>query len=239
MFRITLVLISLIFAMNTLSVLPAFSNTKPLIKGRVVREDASEGQAAPMEDAAPSDAVTIPERRPRRLKRANPDSESSGGGDSIVKIDDFVAQPQKAKRGPVESYSADMNPTGIFDLGADANSRELVLAWEKWHKQFSGTAYHRTCRRLTYHNNVTGSATCRITVMRDLNIDVEVTNVTGGPQIAQCYLDAVRSMIGNPGITFPNGSSRDQVTFEYTFLQSPFVRPGYDWKHNDYERVRE
>lgn len=232
----------LIASVGVMTAAQTLATCKELIKGRVVRENAAE-QGAPMEtmdDSLPGTPGKT-ERHPRRIRKVEPrpDEDSKGGDNSIVKIDDFIGQPQKAKRGEVHSISAEMNPSGIFDLGADANSKELVLAWERWHKQFCGTIYNRTCRRTANFPGMSGSATCRITVMRNQDVDVQLLNTNGSPQIAQCYVDAVRSLIGNPGLTFPEKSCREYVTFEYSFIRSPFVRPGYDWKHNDYETVQE
>src|SRR6185437_7563254 len=56
-----------------------------------------------------------------------------------------------------------------FDLGADRNSREMVLAWERWHHQLTKAIY----TRWRAVNRTHGHALMRITVTRDLHITAQ------------------------------------------------------------------
>lgn len=172
---------------------------------------------------------------PRRIKRQEePDVLDKP---NQVPVSDFV--PVSAKEGQTKAAFADASemPQSTFDIGTDRNSRELVLAWEQWHKQVSGSLYYRTSRRLGPSLS-SGEAAAEITVTREHNIYVKIENSSGSPVIAAAYEAAVKSLDKNPGLAFPAGSQREEVTFRYIFKVSPFVHAGYDWDKNDYETVR-
>lgn len=145
-----------------------------------------------------------------------------------AKQDDF-------KLGVVKADQFKMPPPNNFDLGAERNSRELVLAWERWHRQLSQAIYSRWSARASSP----GQATVRVTVTSDRSIRADIVSSTGGRQFQESLLDAIEGLTGNPGLTFPSKSRRRQVTFEGDYIASPNVRPGYSWVKNDYERVRE
>ena len=172
-------------------------------------------------------------------RTANPPTRPSRG----IDLDSFETQsPTEEKQTARELWATFdqvyQHSTETFDIGVDRNSKELVLAWEKWHKQFCETVYYRTCRR-TSGTTAIGSATVRVRVTRDHKLSFELTDHSGSPFIAQAYSDCLQSMDGNPGLTFPAGSQRDDVSFSYQFMRATNIRPGYDWKHGDYETVRQ
>jgi hypothetical protein len=125
-----------------------------------------------------------------------------------------------------------------FDIGADRNNRELVLAWERWHKQFVATIYYRT-ERSCIPTRAIGEARLAITVTKDHHISAQLISTRGSPVVAQCYTQGVLGLEGNPGLTFPSGSERDSVTFSYQYVQGHLPYSGYDWKHGDVETVRQ
>src|SRR5262249_17873848 len=65
-----------------------------------------------------------------------------------------------------------------FDIGAERGSKEMVLAWERWHKQLSGAIYSRW-QQLAEDR---GRATIRVTVTKDRQIRAQVLNMDGGPR---------------------------------------------------------
>jgi outer membrane biosynthesis protein TonB len=122
-----------------------------------------------------------------------------------------------------------------FDIGAERNSRELVLAWERWHKQLAQAVYSRWNRRAV----AAGRATMRITVTRDHRISAEILSSKGGPVFNATLLDAVLSLNGNPGLNFPAKSERQKVSFEGDYIAGSNINPGYSWIKNDFEKVQE
>lgn len=145
------------------------------------------------------------------------------------------AQRQDGKLGLVQPGQFGEVAPNKFDLGADRGSKELVLAWERWHHQLSQAIYSRWsdyCR-------APGSATLRITVTRDRNIQVQMVHASGNPVFDQGLLDAIMSLNGNAGLTFPSQSQRRQVSLESDYIAGRNVNPGFSWVKDDYERVRE
>ena len=145
------------------------------------------------------------------------------------------ARQDDFKLGVVKADQFKVPPPKNFDLGAERNSRELVLAWERWHRQLSQAIYSRWSARASSP----GQATVRVTVTSDRSIRADIVSSTGGRQFQESLMDAIEGLNGNPGLTFPSKSRRQKVTFEGDYIASPHVRPGYSWVKNDYERIRE
>lgn len=125
-------------------------------------------------------------------------------------------------------------------LPAQANldedkSREMILAWERWHKQLSGAIYDRWSDVARYP----GVATVKITVTKNHNIQADILNSTGTPAFNSGLLASIESLNGNSGLTFPSGSRRQVVTYQADYVAGRNVNPGYTWVKNDYERVKE
>jgi outer membrane biosynthesis protein TonB len=122
-----------------------------------------------------------------------------------------------------------------FDIGAERGSKEMTLAWERWHKQLSQAIYTR------WQNMAQdpGRATVRISVTKDRTIRAQILRSTGGPMFDQVVLMAIESINGNPGLTFPAKSQRQHVSFEADYIAASNVTPGFSWVKNDYEKVRE
>jgi hypothetical protein len=62
---------------------------------------------------------------------------------------------------------------------------------------------------------------------------------SGNPAFDQGLLDAIYSLNGNPGLSFPSQSQRQFVSVESDYVAGHNIAPGYSWVKNDYERVRE
>lgn len=137
--------------------------------------------------------------------------------------------------GVVKSAAFAAPPPRNFDLGAERGSKEMVLAWERWHKQLSEAIYSRWSAVA----RSPGRATMRVTVYSDRRIAATIVDSDGGPRFEGELLGAVDGLNGNPGLTFPAKSQRKQVSFEADYIAARNVKPGYSWVKNDYERVRE
>lgn len=120
-------------------------------------------------------------------------------------------------------------------LDEEAKSREMILAWERWHKQLSGAIYDRWSDVARYP----GVATVKITVTKNHDITANILNSTGTPAFNSGLMTSIESLDGNPGLTFPVGSHRQIVTYQADYVAGRNVNPGYTWVKNDYERVRE
>jgi hypothetical protein len=122
-----------------------------------------------------------------------------------------------------------------FDIGADRNSRELVLAWEKWHKQLAGAIY----KRWNAIANSPGRASVTITVQRDLTINANIVTSTGSRNFDLDLLESIKGLDGNQGLTFPAKSQRQVVSFRGDYIAGTGIQPGYSWIKGDYERIIE
>lgn len=122
-----------------------------------------------------------------------------------------------------------------FDLGADRNSRELTLAWERWHKQLSKAIYDSWSSQA----DEPGKSTLKVIVRRDRTIQVILVNSDASPRFNRQLRDVIMSLQGNPGLSFPTKSQRSQVSFEADYIAARNVTPGYSWVKDDYETVRD
>lgn len=207
----------------------------PILKGTVtdghaerrrIERDSSQDDVNNV-DLTPTRGTEIaprPARNRHRIGREEPLPEKKVVVPKVVNLDALVAEFD-------ESYK----PTD-FDIGVDKNSAELVLAWERWHKQLCKTIYFRMARRSATAG--AGYATVYITVTRDHRITGELQMHSGNSAITSAYMDTIRSLNGNPGLTFPEKSQRNQVSFPYSVLRASNITPGYSWIKNDYETVR-
>lgn len=144
------------------------------------------------------------------------------------------ARQDDLKSGLVQSEEFSTLPKN-FDIGADRGSKEMVLAWERWHKQLAGAIYSIWNNRA----NSAGRAVLRITVYRNRTIVPEIMEQNGSPAFRQSIMSVFRDLNGNPGLTFPSKSERDKVSFEAEYIAGTDVRPGYSWLKGDYEKVRD
>ena len=126
-------------------------------------------------------------------------------------------------------------PPNKFDLGADRSSRELLLAWERWHHQLSQAIYSRWSE----YCHSPGQATLRITVNRNRTVQAQMVHSSGNPEFDGGLLQAILSLNGNPGLTFPSQSQREQVSLESDYIAGHNVNPGFSWVRDDYEKIHE
>jgi hypothetical protein len=124
-------------------------------------------------------------------------------------------------------------PASKFDLGADRGSKELTLAWETWHHQLSHAIYLRWGQVAS----VPGKATLKITVTKDRHIMPMLVSSSGNPVFDDGLMQSVRSLDGNPGLTFPSMSQRSVVSMEADYVAATDIQPGFSWVKNDYEHI--
>jgi hypothetical protein len=215
-------LLAIAFVLTVLLPMFAASASAEVLKGGVKEENL---RLAPSGRPQSGGADLRIHRVPRALEGSAVDANS-------------FAQPLAANSDPLSGVVDDnafAQPPKGFDIGAERNSKEMMLAWERWHKQLSEAIYTRWQRIA----RDAGKATLRITITRDRRITAQVLNCHGGPEFQDTILEAVASLEGNPGLTFPAKSQRQHVSFEADYIAASHVKPGFSWVKNDYERVRQ
>lgn len=215
-------LMSLLLILNAVALLPASAD---VLKGRVEQEDLRlhpAGNNAPM--AAPS-----------RLSRPSAGIASNALQGSAVDSNAFAPlMPGKVKQDALQGVANDFAaPPKNFDIGAERGSKEMVLAWERWHKQLSEAIYTRWQRRV----RTPGKATIRVDVTRDRQIHAVILGTDGDSEFISSVMDAIEGLNGNPGLNFPAKSQRDHVSFEADYVAATNVNPGFSWVKNDYEKI--
>jgi hypothetical protein len=120
-----------------------------------------------------------------------------------------------------------------IDLEADAHSRFLTLAWERWHKQLARTMYERC------HATGTGGCSFVLTVTRNRDVTIKTLETFGDPIITQTVIAAAMSLDGNPLLSFPEGSQRQVVHESQSFICGHLAEGGYDWNKKDFEKIRQ
>ena len=120
------------------------------------------------------------------------------------------AAPLSPSNAPLSAGVVDTNafaqPPKNFDIGAERGSKEMTLAWEKWHHQLSQAIYERWQRVA----QDPGKATIKVTVTRDHHIVAQVISCQAGEGFEQEILMAIQSLDRNPGLTFPSESQKRQ-----------------------------
>ncbi|MBS1990955.1 MAG: hypothetical protein JSS83_10585 [Cyanobacteria bacterium SZAS LIN-3] len=151
-----------------------------------------------------------------------------GAGQGLVGSGQFDASPG----GDSLVSSADKN---AFDIGTERGSKELTVAWDAWHQQLSKEIYARW-QELAFDR---GRATMRVTVTKDHHIFGQIVSNSGNPRFDGTLLEVIRSLDGNPGLSFPGGSQRQSVSFIADYIADTNVQGGYSWEKNDYEKVKQ
>jgi hypothetical protein len=131
-----------------------------------------------------------------------------------------------------------------------AESNELIIAWEAWHKRVCAAIYENWLR----NSKILGVAHTTITVTRDRHISVIVKDLQIAPEelnrlprnvpfaqerleqeFAREILASVEPLNGLSLLTFPEKSQRQVTEFHPYFKK--IGEAGYDWTTDDYERV--
>lgn len=208
-----------------------------VLKGRVEREDAITRLQRP----AFSGAAQTAQPESTRLSRGEPMPAPSFKG-RLVDTTAF-RQPLAGRASDNGNVSLGLLkpndfasiPEDKFNLGADRGSKEMVLAWERWHKQLSEAIYTRWSQGA----DSPGRATIRLTVTKNLQVIPVVVSASGSKRFERGLIEAITSLNGNPGLSFPKKSLRDKVEFETDYVASTDVQSGFSWVKNDFEKVTE
>ena len=195
------------------------------LKGSVLEEDYRLRRARPG-----SDSTRIPRAamQGQAAATSSPVDASAFAGPMTGRAD-----ANNLKGSAVQSEDFARLPKG-FDIGADKGSKELVLAWEKWHKQLAGAIYQIWNGRA----DASGRAVLRVTVFRNKTIVPEIITCSPDPRFRRSIMSVFADINGNPGLTFPAKSERDKVSFEAEYIAGSNVDPGFSWLKGDVEKVR-
>jgi hypothetical protein len=128
-----------------------------------------------------------------------------------------------------------------YELNATSNSFELgtqesVLAWEKWHHHVSKLLSQRMNHAI---GRLMGKAVLHVKIDRDQNVIVEVLESSRSPEFGQKCLEGITSLDKEVGLKFPEGSKRNDISFDVTFKRSLLTIYGLKFPKDDYERLSE
>lgn len=208
-----------------------------VLKGRVDQSDevqtrvqrrtqSDEARPSPQNPMVTSDPSAVP--RTRVVRRISPPQ------------DQLATEPQASSQGKEQQgkYAPEdfaFKPREKFDLESERGSRELMLAWELWHKHVMAEMYRRLPNVFI---GAPGSCAFKMTVTRDRRVSVEILTTQGNPRVTQELLSVAYSLDSDPGLSFPSESQREEVSFSHVYLRARNITPGYTWTKNDYEVVR-
>lgn len=212
----------LLLTMVSGSGFPAFSqDNKDKLQGRVEQEDFRIVRRQKPDNT-----------RIGRNMQASPDNASPVDSNAFAAPLSGKADDTRLDGSAVQPADFANLPKG-FDIGADKGSRELVLAWEKWHKQLAGAIYQVWNGRA----RSPGRAVLKITVYRNRTIVPEILSCTGNSDFRGSIMSVFSDLNGNQGLTFPSKSERQMVSFEAEYIAGKNVDPGYSWLKGDFEKV--
>ncbi len=212
--------------------LPLQSVQSEVLQGQVEQEDELLRVKRPEPDLESQKSLSsLPSAAPSRFNGKLVDLGAfSAPVGAQASQNDFDGAAQLARPGQFGNAGDDK-----FDLGAERGSKELVLAWTRWHHQLSQAIYSRWARLA----DTAGQATVRMTVNRDRSIQLVMVHSSGNQEFDRTLLQAIFSLNGNPGLTFPAGSQRQQVSLESDYVAGRNIDPGFNWVTDDYEKVKE
>lgn len=215
-------------------------NAQRTLQGNVSKEDTILRLARPTRGAKISRNAMPPKAPPIRLQRSSGLKQGTlmankGQLDISTFKNDFKLKANASGTRMGIAKPGDFFSKNKFDLGTERNSRELRVAWERWHKQFSKAIYD-TWSAVA---DEPGKTTLRVMVRKNRTIEISVVNSEASGRFNRQLKAAIKSLEGNPGLTFPTKSRRQFVSFEADYIAARNVRPGYSWVKDDYETVRE
>lgn len=222
-------------ALVALSVVQVPATAQDLLKGKVQRV---EGPVRIRRPELP--ALDAP------LKDARISANQALGDDSA-----FV--PSMNKMSPVidiTDYGAPIAGKVEKDtLNGEAESDELLIAWEEWHKRISQAIF----RNWQVNGDIAGEARATMRFSRDCRVQVEIHTVeiyleSYEPMppsrimemraaFAQKVRDSLSALDRTLVLQFPRQSRRQLVEINTTFRGTPRGDSSYGWIRGDYERI--
>lgn len=190
-------------------------------------------------------------------------SKGSGSGGSKGVIDfgdmDFAAGLHKdfgkidmpKPLGRLNAHTSSEPSGKPVSLDSSAEEAELVIAWEAWHKRVCSAIYERWMN----NSKIGGVAHTTIRVTRDRRISVTLHDIEIAPwemahlprdyhfmeeklreEFMREVQDSVDPLNGTSVLDFPSKSNRAETSFKPYFRKEG--EAGYDWRTDDFERVR-
>lgn len=132
------------------------------------------------------------------------------------------------------------------EMGVDGENKELVIAWERWHKAVAAAIYSRW---RTY-GTIPGEEKVKMTFTRKGEIGAEFPDRNAFSEIydedeqdrkafEENVSRTLRSLNHDPVLAFPEKSQRQKVVLQSLFYSHWGHGPsGYSWKRGDYEHVK-
>lgn len=220
-----------------LLIVPAHAQTQKLLEGNITKSGTIHRLARPVKSARISRNSMPPKAPPIRISRKPAKNlvASRGSFDVSTFKNGFKLEADHNSARLGIAKSSDFLSRNKFDLGTERNSRELLVAWEKWHKQLSKAIYDTWSARA----DEPGRTTLKVIVNKDRSLRVVQVDSNASRRFNRVLRSAIMSLEGNPGLSFPSKSQRQFVSFEADYVAARNVTPGYSWVKGDFEKVQE
>ena len=208
------------------------SATTEVLQGSVEENDAATRLVRPSNNNGSAQSGSL--RLSRPISDASQDSPLNGLVDTNKFSGDNL-HSDAASMGLVQPNKFQDLSANKFDLGTDRGSRELMIGWERWYKQLSAAIYGRWSQVA----DIPGHAIVRITVTNERELNAILVKSSGNRAFDSGLINAIMTLNGNQGLTFPAQSERKNVSLESDYIAGTNIEPGYNWIRNDYEKVQE
>jgi hypothetical protein len=156
-----------------------------------------------------------------------------------------VLSPHKFKFGQQKEAPAADPFHSLSGNAAENNerSKELMLAWDEWHKRVISAFYERWKNG----TDISGQAKVTVIVSRDGDLDCSCSEFeqsdahydsSAEDAFKQAVRNAILAVAKTPTVEFPALSQRREVKIVTTFSMNMLGPSGYSYKRGDTERVR-
>jgi hypothetical protein len=208
------------------------------------------------------------EQRNALTRVTRPAMPSRPSGDALDHVDPSAGHSRKAEFDLAASSVSNLLDKRAFDFnyhggggrydnsdesdrplraGAEAGDKDLIIAWEEWHRRLCAAIYHNW----QIFGNVPGEGIVVLHVTREGDLDFEMKGFKVGlyEQCFPCQREKFEQRVGSTlrlidhtfVLNFPERSQRKEVTLgtRFKFSEQGEGPNGYTWKHGDYERITE
>lgn len=164
---------------------------------------------------------------------------------SMIDSNDFMlgVRPEEFAR---QAISDDKAGAVTKDGELSESDRELIIAWESWHKAVSAAIY----RRWRIFGTVAGEAKVKLVVSREGDISSKLISydydagddldIFGSKELFEAnVVETLKSLNHDSVLVFPVKSKRQEVVLNTRFASHMGLGlSGYSWKRGDVERVQ-
>lgn len=219
-----LILVAAVVASSTTMQIVSAQDT--LFQGRVEQRNSLKRVTRP---AMPSKPVG------EALEHVSNSVKKKTGADTKLAATSLTAMLDK---GSFDTFAKTLQGT------ADGADKELVVAWEHWHKNLCSVIYQRwiDC------GNIPGDASIDIHITRGGDVDFQLKDYSVNPteQFSTNQKEMFEHAVGRTlqlvdpiALSFPARSQRNEVnlTTKFTYSDREDGPQGYTWKRDDVERV--